>query len=163
METDNGDLGSKAVYTVASNMEVGDYVFRESQDEDGIGEFLFVAEITGTHILRVKMRYRNGFRVEEFLRKQAVFIKDTTPKLRDEYGTPITMMLQMQAVYAVPNHGQMPEHFANQVFYKWQLINEKNVDSLAQLQFDVVEAERFAKHNNLKIVKEHPMDLERKR
>ncbi len=82
----------------------------------------------------------------------------STAQLRDEYGTPITMMLQMQAVYSVPNHGHMPEHFKDQVFYKWQLINEKNVNSLAQLQFDVVKADEFAKNNNLKIVKHHPIN-----
>ena len=76
--------------------------------------------------------------------------------MKDEYGTPITMMIQKEAQYSVPNHGQLPRHFTDQVFYRYQLINEKGVDFSCQLQFDVVKAAQFADNNGLTIVTEHP-------
>lgn len=148
------------VHTAASNLKAGDYLFCPPKEELGSPQdYLLVTRVDGVHILKVTMVFGEGFKVEEFLKTEFVFIKQAEPqRMRDEYGTPVTMMLQKEAVYRVPNHGQMPKHFAEQVFYKWQLINEKNVNCLSLLQFDVIKAAEFAKNNGLTIVKEHPMD-----
>ena len=77
--------------------------------------------------------------------------------MKTEYNQKIIGILQKHLRYAVPNHGQISRHFAEQAFYEYCLITEDFTESGMRVTLDIEQAVRFTGNNNIRILKECDM------